>query len=462
MSISTKPASGFRDFLPKDVRRRQFVFDTIERVYKSFGFERLDTPCVERLDTLLGKYGDEGDQLVFKILQRGDKLERALQAEDIKDTDLADAGLRYDLTVPLARVYAQYRNDLPRFFKRYQIAPVWRADRPQKGRYREFFQCDVDVVGSASMTVEAEVTAALATILKELGFGDVRIHVNHRKVLLALMQVSGIPKTQETDALIAIDKLDKVGRDGVVAELISRDISDESVTKLMAILEACPGPGQEGFSNEAMLKHLQQALSSSPEGEAAVSDLSALLEYAAGGPAASLIALDPYLARGLSYYTGPIFEIRSDDFAGSLGGGGRYDGLIGMFMKGDVPACGFSLGVERILVLMEERGLFKDEETDVDVMLMLWDNETTASTMALASELRAQGLRVDVYPDHDKYSKQFKYAESRNIPMVVMMGAEELESNEVTVKNLASGSQVRVPREDAASAIRELRLKEPG
>ncbi len=456
MSISTKPASGFRDFLPKDVRRRQFVFDTIERVYESFGFERLDTPCVERLDTLLGKYGEEGDQLVFKILQRGDKLERALQAEEVKDTDLADAGLRYDLTVPLARVYAQYRNDLPRFFKRYQIAPVWRADRPQKGRYREFFQCDVDVVGSSSMTVEAEVTAALATILKELGFNDVRIHVNHRKVLLALMQVSGIPESQESDALIAIDKLDKVGREGVIAELSTRGIADDAVTKLMAVLEGCVGPGQSGFSNEAMLSHLQQALSSSEEGEAAVSDLSDLLEFAAGGAAASLIVLDPYLARGLSYYTGPIFEIRSDDFAGSLGGGGRYDGLIGMFMKGDVPACGFSLGVERILVLMEERGLFNDDETHVDVMLMLWDKETTASTMALASELRSQGLRVDVYPDHDKYSKQFKYAESRNISVVVMMGADESAANEVTVKNLTTGTQVRVPRADAARTIREL------
>jgi histidyl-tRNA synthetase len=456
MSISTKPASGFRDFLPKDVRRRQFVFDTIERVYESFGFERLDTPCVERLDTLLGKYGEEGDQLVFKILQRGDKLERALQAEEVKDTDLADAGLRYDLTVPLARVYAQYRNDLPRFFKRYQIAPVWRADRPQKGRYREFFQCDVDVVGSSSMTVEAEVTGALATILKELGFNDVRIHVNHRKVLLALMQVSGIPESQESDALIAIDKLDKVGRDGVIAELSTRGIADDAITKLMAVLEGSPGPGQPEFSNEAMLAHLKQSLSSSEEGEAAVSDLSDLLEYAAGGAAASLICLDPYLARGLSYYTGPIFEIRSDDFAGSLGGGGRYDGLIGMFMKGDVPACGFSLGVERILVLMEERGLFNDDEIHIDVMLMLWDKETTASTMALATELRSQGLRVDVYPDHDKYSKQFKYAESRNIQVVVMMGADESAANEVTVKNLTTGTQVRVPREKAALTIRDL------
>ncbi|MEZ4460830.1 MAG: histidine--tRNA ligase [bacterium] len=453
MAISTKPASGFRDFLPTEMRRRKRVFDVIERVYNAFGFERIDTPCVERLDTLLGKYGEEGDQLIFKILQRGDKLERALQGEQVRDIDLADAGLRYDLTVPLARVYAQYRNDLPRYFKRYQIAPVWRADRPQRGRFREFYQCDVDVVGSSSMAVEAEVTAALATILKELGFLDVRIHVNHRRVLQALMQVSQISDAKEADALIAIDKLDKIGRDGVVNELKSRGIADDSVATLMGILDGFVAPGTDGFSNEAVLAHLEGALASSDQGLSAIADLRSLLSFASGGPAASLLCLDPYLARGLSYYTGPIFEVRSDAFPGSLGGGGRYDGLIGMFMKEDVPACGFSLGVERLLVLMEESGMFTDEVSDVDVLVTLWGAETTAASLALAHELRAKGVRVDVYPDHDKYGKQFKYADSRRIPYVVLMGPDEVSAQTVTLKHLGTGQQQSFPRSDAAAAI---------
>lgn len=456
MAISTKPASGFRDFLPRDVRRRQHVFGVIERVYQSFGFERLDTPCVERLDTLLGKYGEEGDQLIFKILQRGDKLERALQQAEIRDLDLADAGLRYDLTVPLARVYAQYRNELPRFFKRYQIAPVWRADRPQRGRFREFYQCDVDVVGSSSMTVEAEVASALATILVELGFKDVRVHLNHRQVLRALMHVSGITDAQESDALIAIDKLDKIGRDGVIAELGQRGISAASVEALMGILDACPTPGTADFSNVAVLEHLRGALSSSEIGSRAVEELGEVLAFAAGGPAGELLKVDPYLARGLSYYTGPIFEIRSDDFSGSLGGGGRYDGLIGMFMKENVPACGFSLGVERILVLMEERGMFSDQDGGVDALITLWDATCTPDALALANRLRAAGLRVDTYPEHDKYGKQFKYADSRNIPVVLMLGADERAAGVVTVKDLKTGAQSQVALADAAQAVRAI------
>lgn len=456
MSISTKPASGFRDFLPRDVRRRQHVFGVIERVYQSFGFERLDTPCVERLDTLLGKYGEEGDQLIFKILQRGDKLERALQQSEVRDLDLADAGLRYDLTVPLARVYAQYRNELPRFFKRYQIAPVWRADRPQRGRFREFYQCDVDVVGSGSMTVEAEVASALATILVELGFSDVRIHLNHRQVLRALMHVSGITDAQEADALIAIDKLDKIGRDGVIGELGTRGISAESVATLMGILDACPAPGAPDFSNLSVLGHLRTALGSSELGVQAVEELGEVLAFAASGPAGNLLKLDPYLARGLSYYTGPIFEIRSDDFSGSLGGGGRYDGLIGMFMKENVPACGFSLGVERILVLMEERGLFNDQDSGVDALVTLWDATCTPDALALATRLRAAGLRVDTYPEHDKYGKQFKYADSRNIPVVLLLGAAEREAGIVTVKDLKSGEQTQVPLDGVAAAVRAI------
>jgi len=455
--ISTKPASGFRDFLPSEVRRRDRVFRVIEDVYESYGFEKLDTPSAERLDTLMGKYGEEGDQLIFKILQRGDKLVRALEGHEPGETDLADMGLRYDLTVPLARVYAEHRGQFPRFFKRYQIAPVWRADRPQKGRYREFYQCDVDVVGSNSMTVEAEVTSALAEILNRLEFEGFRIHVNHRGLLRAMMQKAEIPDILEADALIAIDKLDKIGEEGVVAELGDRGIDEPSVQTLMNVLENVPIPGTDEFDNASVVTTLRELLGEFEDGSAALDDLEDILRYTADGPAGPTIHLDPYLARGLSYYTGPIFEIRSDDFSGSLGGGGRYDTLIGMFSKEDVPACGFSLGVERILVVMEDRGMFDDERTGLDVLVTLWNSETTPSALAVARDLRDDGLRVDVYCDEgDRYGKQFKYADQRDAPVVVILGPDELDANEVAIKDMKSGNQQNVGRDEVVEEVRSI------
>ncbi len=455
--VSTKPASGFRDFLPDEVRRRDHVFRVIEEVYESYGFEKIDTPCVERLDTLLGKYGEEGDQLIFKILQRGSKLTRALEGDEPQETDLADMGLRYDLTVPLARVFANNSGAFPRYFKRYQIAPVWRADRPQKGRFREFYQCDVDVCGSTSMTVEAEVTSALAEILNRLEFKGFRIHVNHRRLLRAMMQKAEIPEYLESDALIAIDKLDKIGKDGVVSELEERGISTGSVQALMEILESVPTVGSENFENSKVLSSLREMLGELEDGEAALEDLEQIQRYTADGPAGPAIHFDPYLARGLSYYTGPIFEIRSDDFSGSLGGGGRYDELIGMFSKQDVPACGFSLGVERILVVMEDRGMFDDDDTGLDVMVTLWNADTTPSALSVARDLRNAGLRVDVYCDEgDRYGKQFKYADQRNAPVVVILGPDELESGEVAVKNMKTGDQESVAREEVVERVSRL------
>jgi histidyl-tRNA synthetase len=449
MSISTKPPSGFRDFLPTDVRRRNHVFGVIEEVYRSYGFEQLDTPATERLSTLLGKYGEEGDQLLFRTLLRGDKLTRAL-AEDAPDNNsLADMGLRYDLTVPLARVYAEYRNEFPRIFKRFQIAPVWRADRPQKGRYREFYQCDVDVVGSSSMTVEAEVTAALAEILERLEFEGFRIHVNHRGVLSAMMEVAGVDEDKHGETLTVLDKLDKIGRDGVRAGLEELGLSEDAVELLTT---AFPGIGSSGDDfdvlNEQTLSRLSEHLGDHEAGSAAVEELRQVLEFTRHSPAAPYLVLDAYLARGLSYYTGPIFEIRSDDFSGSLGGGGRYDELIGMFMKDDVPACGFSLGVERILFLMEERGMFDDSRADVDVLITMWNDETASETLKLAHELRSHGVKVDVYTKGDRYGKQFGYADDRNIPFVIILGPNELESGVVAVKNMKSGDQIEVSRDE--------------
>ena len=445
--ISTKPASGMRDFLPAEAKRRSRVFDLIEEVYQSYGFEPLQTPSMERLTTLLGKYGDEGDQLLFKVAKRGRKLEKALKKDAPTDTDIADMGLRYDLTVPLARIVAEYQNDLPRFFKRYQIAPVWRADRPQHGRFREFVQCDVDVVGSTSMTVEAEVTAALAEVLGRLGFEDFRIHVNHRRLLRAMMEAAKIPADQRAGALISIDKLEKIGRDGVVAELSEeRGLTDDQINPLLDLLGPLVGADTD---NEATLARLHEQLSELDEGAAALDDLGDLLRFAADGPAASHLIIDPYLARGLAYYTGPIFEIRCDDAAGSIGGGGRYDELVGMFTKESLPACGFSLGVERILVLMEEREMFGDEPAPADVLVTLWNDELTTHSIKLARELRAAGLQVDLYPDADRYGKQFKYADERDIPFVAILAPDEIEAGTVAFKNLKTGDQHKVDRGDA-------------
>jgi histidyl-tRNA synthetase len=454
--ISTKPASGMRDFLPKVVLRRNRVFDVIREVYESYGFEPLDTPTMERLSTLMGKYGEEGDKLIFKVMKRGRKLEKALGRDEPTDQDVADMGLRYDLTVPLARVVAEYQNELPRYFKRYQIAPVWRADRPQRGRFREFYQCDVDVIGSEAMTVEAEVTAALAEVLLRLGFTDFRIHVNHRQLLTAMMEKAGVAPELRQEALIAIDKLDKIGRDGVVEDLEARGIEQASIDSLMPLLDQANEPTSPGeFDNEQTLSALAEELGGLDSGEKALSELGRLLKFAASGPAADHLYVDPYLARGLSYYTGPIFEIRSDEFAGSLGGGGRYDDLIGMFTKQSMPACGFSLGVERILVLMEERGMFGELEAPVDVLVTLWNDDFTPNSFRLANELREAGLKVDLYPDNDRYGKQFGYADERNIPYVAILAPEELEAGVVGLKDMKSGDQEEIAREDVADWIKE-------
>lgn len=451
MAVSTKPPSGFRDFLPAEMRRRSHVFDVIEQVYRAYGFERLDTPALENLGTLLGKYGDEGDQLLFKVLKRGEKLTRALSAETPSDTDLADLGLRYDLTVPLARLYAQYRNELPRIFKRFQIAPVWRADRPQKGRYREFYQCDVDVVGSTSMAVEVEVTSALSEILERLSFRGFRIHVNHRRLLTGVLRVSGVAEALASDALVALDKLDKIGVDGVRAELSERGISDDSAERLLGLAHLA------GLANDEALRAIEERLGDDPDVSAALEDLGELFRLSEAAPCGPYLTFDPHLARGLSYYTGPIFEIRSDDFQGSLGGGGRYDQLIGMFLKEDVPACGFSLGVERVVLLMEERGLFEDIAPVADVLVTMWNAEFAINTMRLANELRSEGLRVDVYTHEDKYKKQFSYADQIGVPFVAILAPRELEAGVVAVKDLRSGDQHEVPRADVGSFIRSRR-----
>ncbi|HWK11822.1 MAG TPA: histidine--tRNA ligase [Vicinamibacterales bacterium] len=442
---NTHPARGMRDFLPVDVRRRQFVIDVVRRTYERYGFEPLETPALENIETLTGKYGEEGNKLIFKVLRRGEH-------ESSGETDLA---LRYDLTVPLARVVAEHRAKLPRFFKRYQIQPVWRADRPARGRFREFYQCDVDAIGSASPLVEVELCAAVSDILRELGFTDFTLRLNHRAVLTGLLNAAGVDSERHADALVAIDKLDKIGREGVVGELADRGIALSSAARLLDAFAAAE-------SNDSTLERLRGSVSDE-RGRAAVENLAEILRLAAPTSAGSALRLDPSLARGLSYYTGAIMEIAVADLAGSLGGGGRYDGLIGMFSGEQIPACGFSLGLERMLVVMTERGMFPSSANAAgpDVLVTIFEDRDPARTaeaerqsLALASELRRAGLRVELYPEADKLGKQFKYAAARDAAFAAVLGGDELARGEVTLKRLSNATQESVPRDGVAARIR--------
>jgi histidyl-tRNA synthetase len=428
-----------RDFLPDDIRRREHVIGVITRVYERYGFEPLETPAVENLDTLMGKYGEEGNQLIFKILKRG-------VHESSGEADLA---LRYDLTVPLARVVAQYQSKLPRQFKRYQIQPVWRADRPARGRFREFYQCDVDALGSISPLVEAELCAAVSDALGELGFGDFVIRINHRQLLTALLTAAGIPAEKHGEALVAVDKLDKIGAEGVTQEFAQRGIDADAGRMLLTMFQGGDPAGE--------FARLASFVADDPAGLAALDNLRAIVALAGQTGAASKLRLDPTLARGLSYYTGAIMEIAVADLAGSLGGGGRYDNLVGMFLGQDIPACGFSLGLERILVVMTERGMFPPalQLAPADVMTAVFSADDLPHALRAAAALRAAGLRVLVYPDADKMGKQLKYADTRGIPFVAILGGDEIQAGAVTIKHLAAKDQQTYPLAAAGPAIRE-------
>jgi histidyl-tRNA synthetase len=459
----TQPARGMRDFLPIDVRRREFVINIIKKVYESYGFEPLETPAIETLDTLLGKYGEEGNQLIFKILRRG-------LHESSGEADLA---LRYDLTVPLARVVAGYRNQLPKFFKRYQIQPVWRADRPARGRFREFYQCDVDALGSTSMMVETELCAAASEALTKLGFKDFIIRINHRQVLTGILDQSGIPPDKHTHALTALDKLDKIGPEGVAKEFTNRGIPEGSGISLLQLFTTINSLDHHAdiaiedsnikreALNTTVLGRLVEFVADHEAGSRGIDELQTILQLAKAAKISSMIKIDPSLARGLSYYTGAIMEINVPDLAGSLGGGGRYDNLVGMFLGQNVPACGFSLGLERILVVMAEREMFPPDlsTTSADIMVTIWDDQSLSDSIILANELRSSGLRVILYPEADKIGKQFKYASSLNISFVAILGPDERERNEVAIKNLRSGEQQNINRTEAGSRIREALTK---
>src|SRR5438445_7097018 len=433
-SPKTQPARGMRDFLPADVRKREYVIGIIKQVYERYGFEPLETPAVENIETLMGKYGEEGNQLIFKILKRGEH----------EKTGEADLALRYDLTVPLARVVAQYQNELPKFFKRYQIQPVWRADRPARGRFREFYQCDIDAVGSPSLVVEAELLAAASDVMAALGFADFTIRLNHRRALTSILECAGIPERLHADALVVIDKLDKIGPDGVRNELAARGIDAEATLACLGFFSGLTSVDPR----TGALERLREFVRRHHHGPTAVAELDEIVALTDGTAAHGRIRIDPSLARGLAYYTGAIMEIMVPQLTGSLGGGGRYDNLIGMFLGKDVPACGFSLGLERIIVVMTEREMFPASVagSGVDVLVTLWSNDTRGDALELAGEMRKAGLRVDVYPDADRVGKQFKYASARGVPFVAILGDEERERGEVAIKDLRTGEQTTVPR----------------
>jgi histidyl-tRNA synthetase len=459
-SAKTQPPRGMRDFLPADVRKREYVITVIKEVYERYGFEPLETPAVENIETLMGKYGEEGNQLIFKILKRGEH----------EKTGEADLALRYDLTVPLARVVAQYQNELPKFFKRYQIQPVWRADRPARGRFREFYQCDVDVLGSKSMVVEAELIAAASDALVALGFNDFTIRLNHRQVLAAVLNNAGVTAEKHDHALVALDKLDKIGPEGVEKEFAERGVEEAAGKSLLGFFTALGSlehaaeiaAGEDPLAkraalNNAILGRLVEAVGDNEAGARGVDELQSVMALAAASGVESRMKIDPALARGLSYYTGAILEINVSDLAGSLGGGGRYDNLVGMFLGKDVPACGFSLGLERIIVVMSEREMFPTAliSSPADVMVTIWNENSVDESIALATELRKQGLRVDLYPEADKMGKQFKYASARGIPLVAIVGDDERARGEVAMKDMRSGKQQSVKRSKVTSAIRE-------
>jgi histidyl-tRNA synthetase len=444
---NTKPPSGMRDYLPDAVVKRRYVLEKVESVFQRYGFLPLETPTMENLSTLLGKYGDEGDQLLYRVLHRGERLSRTLTQTAVSIADLAELGLRYDLTVPLARVVAEYGHQLPRFFKRYQIQPVWRADRPAKGRFREFYQCDVDITGTTSLLAETEVVNAISEVLANLGFHRVSIALNHRVVLRSMIEVAGIAPALEGTALVAIDKLDKIGPDGVRAELAERGITAESSQRLLDMTTVA-----QDKDNAQTLAALRTMLPL-PQAQQALTDLEMLCQLTTDTPAGPRLRLTPALARGLSYYTGPIFEVVSEDFSGSLGGGGRYDHLVGMFSGKQVPAVGFSLGLERILLLMEEQQMFPALRMAAQVMVCPLPGTPLAPVVGLTSRLRQAGITVELYPEQARLGRQLASADDLHIPYALIIGSDEVAQQTYTLKHLATGEQQQLDEAGLCAAL---------
>ena len=458
--MAQKPSlpKGTRDFSPAEIAKRNFIFNTIRKQFEIFGFSPIETPSFENLETLMGKYGEEGDRLIFKILNSGDYLakidpETYDRREAKKLTPLiAQKALRYDLTVPFARYVVMHQNEIDFPFKRYQIQPVWRADRPQKGRFREFYQCDADVVGPSSLLQEVELTMLYDTVFKELGFGNVKIKLNHRKILSGMAQLIGAG-SQITDFTTALDKLDKIGEEGVVNELQGKGFTDEMLEKAKSFF-ALSG------TNEQKLEQLEGLLAGNEDGKDGIKDLGFVIRSMQDlGISVSEIEVDVTLARGLNYYTGVIFEVEApaEVRIGSIGGGGRYDDLTGIFGLKNVSGVGISFGLDRIYLVMEELGLFPETLTkELDVLCLNFGEVESMEALKLVKQFRDAGLRADLYPNAAKIQKQMKYAHNRAVPYVVSMGENELAAREFQVKNMESGEQQNYPLSEAGSFIESL------
>ncbi len=429
---------GTRDFSPEEVEKRNFIFDTIREVFVRYGYRPIETPTMENLSTLTGKYGEEGDKLLFKVLNNGDFLSKAdEQALNNRDSNqliasISKRGLRYDLTVPFARYVVMHQNDIAFPFKRYQIQPVWRADRPQKGRYQEFFQCDVDVVGSNSLVYEAELVQIYDEVFAKLGVA-VEIKINNRKILAGIAEAAGIAD-QFMEMTIAIDKLDKIGLDGVRNELRKKEIPEAAINKIVEILEV------------KKLEDLKPHFADSPSGQKGIEEMETVYQYFNASEASNEVNFDITLARGLNYYTGCIFEVKAKNVQmGSIGGGGRYDDLTSIFGLKDVSGVGVSFGAERIYDVMEELNLFPEQtETSLKLLFIAFDETSHRYAFRELGKVRAAGINAELYPDPVKIQKQMKYANARNVPFVVLVGADEMESGQLSFKNMQSGDQEKL------------------
>jgi histidyl-tRNA synthetase len=450
-----KPAipKGTRDFGPQVVVKRNYIFATIRKTFEKFGYQPLETPAMENLSVLTGKYGDEGDQLIFKVLNSGDYLAKTT-ADDIAAGSksllrkISEKALRYDLTVPFARFVVMNRNEISFPFKRYQIQPVWRADRPQRGRYREFYQCDADVVGTRSLLCEAEIVLMIDEVLSNLGITDFTIKINHRGILAGMAEAIG-QKGRESEICVAIDKLDKIGLAGVEQELLERGISEASIRALQPILDL---KGE----NPEVLESLAGILQDSAEGQRGLRELQGVLDYLGNFQVRNArVQLDIALARGLSYYTGCIFEVKVNNVnMGSISGGGRYDNLTGMFGLPDVSGVGFSFGVDRIYDVMEELNLFSSaSQTITQLLIINFDPASETYSLPLLQQFRAAGIATELYPEAAKLKKQMTYADQKKIPFVLLVGSEEMQTGLLQLKNMATGEQQALSPDQIISTL---------
>ena len=435
--MAQKPSipKGTRDFGPAEMAGRNYIFTVVRSVFQQYGYQCIETPAMENLSTLMGKYGEEGDKLLFRIQNSGEKAALA-----------PEKGLRYDLTVPFARFVVQHQNEISFPFKRYQIQPVWRADRPQKGRYREFYQCDVDVIGSKSLLNELELVQIVDEVFGRMGV-RVSIKINNRKILAGLAEVSGRPD-KLVDITVAIDKIDKVGLDAVKQELLEKGLPDAAVAVIEPVLTL------SGTTQEKLLR-MRELLAASETGMKGLDEVETLFRLIAEAGIRQPVELDLSLARGLNYYTGAIFEVKALDFAiGSICGGGRYDDLTGIFGLPDMSGVGISFGADRIYDVLKGLELFpKDNTASAKVLFTNMGEKEIAYTLPIAAQLRAEGIACEVYPDPAKLKKQFEYADRKGIPFLAIIGDQEVSEGTVTLKNLASGEQRAIAKEALAASL---------